>query len=80
METVLYVTAEVVRQLAILAQPVTPAAASALLDQLAVPADARDFGYLGPEGRLTPDIELPEPKGAFPRYVDPAEPGEAKGT
>jgi methionyl-tRNA synthetase len=78
METVLYVTAEVVRQMAILAQPVTPIAAAALLDQLAVPQDARDFGYLGPDGRLTPDVALPEPKGVFPRYVDPTEPGEAK--
>ena len=34
METILYVTAEVVRQVAILAQPVTPAAAAKLLDGL----------------------------------------------
>ncbi|MDQ0468795.1 methionine--tRNA ligase [Labrys wisconsinensis] len=74
METVLYVTIEVVRQIAILAQPVTPTAAAALLDLLAVPEDARDFSHLGAEGRLSPDVELPEPKGVFPRYVEAAEP------
>ena len=37
--TVLYVTAEVLRQIAILAQPFVPASAAKLLDLLAVPAD-----------------------------------------
>jgi methionyl-tRNA synthetase len=70
METVLYVTAEVVRQVAILVQPVTPTAAARLLDLLAVAADARDFGHLGADGRLSPDTELPEPQGVFPRHVE----------
>ena len=73
METVLYVTAEVVRQAALLAQPVIPAGASAILDLLAVAPEARDFGHAGTEGRLSPDTPLPEPKGVFPRYVE-AEP------
>ena len=47
-KTVLYVTAEVVRQVAILAQPVMPDASSKLLDSLGVPArGARDFAALG---------------------------------
>ena len=45
--TVLYVTAEVIRQVAILAQPFMPASAGKLLDLLAVPADERDFAALG---------------------------------
>ena len=46
--TVLYVTAEVIRQVAILCQPFMPASAGKLLDLLAVPAGtARDFAALG---------------------------------
>jgi methionyl-tRNA synthetase len=75
METVLYVTAEVVRQIAILAQPVTTRGAPAILDLLGVPPDARHFGHLGADGRLSPGVELPAPKGAFPRYVEPVEAG-----
>ncbi len=43
METILYVTAEVTRQIAILVQPVMPDSAGRLLDQLGVPADAREL-------------------------------------
>ncbi|RJF87367.1 methionine--tRNA ligase [Oleomonas cavernae] len=70
METVLYVTAEVIRQIAILAQPVMPASCNRLLDQLAVAADARSFAALGPAGRLVPGTPLPAPQGVFPRYVE----------
>src|SRR5262249_41681822 len=41
--TILYVTAEVVRQLAILAQPAMPASAGKLLDLLGQPPEARTF-------------------------------------
>ncbi|WP_454813915.1 methionine--tRNA ligase [Labrys neptuniae] len=70
METVLYVTAEVVRQIAILAQPVIPTGAARMLDLLAVPEDARDFDHLGVDGRLSPDVALPAPEAVFPRYVE----------
>ena len=73
METILYVTAEVVRQIAILAQPAVPAAASRLLDLLGSAAGERDFTVLGTRGRLRPGAPLPEPSPVFPRYVDPAE-------
>ena len=77
METILYVTAEVVRQVAILAQPVTPHAAGKLLDRLGQGDEARTFEALGEAGRLKPGTVLPEPAGVFPRYVDPeAEAGE----
>jgi methionyl-tRNA synthetase len=72
METVLYVTAEVIRQVAILTQPVMPASGAALLDLVAAPAGARDFAALGQGGRLVPGTALPEPKPVFPRYVETA--------
>jgi methionyl-tRNA synthetase len=69
--TVLHVTAEVVRQVAILAQPVMPVSAARLLDLLAVPADARDFGKLGTDSRIAGGVALPPPTPVFPRYVEP---------
>ncbi|MDT3686739.1 MAG: methionine--tRNA ligase [Pseudorhodoplanes sp.] len=69
--TVLYVTAEVIRQVAILAQPFMPEAAGKLLDLLAVPQDARDFAQLGGKTRLAGGVTLPAPSPVFPRYVEP---------
>lgn len=69
--TVLYVTAEIIRQIAILAQPVVPEAAAKLLDLLAVPKNERDFSTLGGSKRLAPGSSLPAPSGVFPRYVEP---------
>jgi len=71
-KTVLYVTAEVVRQIAILAQPVMPGAMAKMLDSLAVPAEARDFAALA--ARIAPGTPLPPPAPVFPRYVEPTEP------
>lgn len=75
-DTVLYVTAEVLRQVAILVQPVMPPSMAKLLDLLAIPAEARDFAALGEGGRLVSGTSLPAPSGIFPRYVEP-EGGEA---
>lgn len=71
MGTVLYTTAEVIRQIAILAQPVTPVAAAKLLDNLSLAEEDRVFAKLGPDNRLTPGASIPKPEGAFPRYVEP---------
>jgi methionyl-tRNA synthetase len=68
--TVLYVTAEVIRQVAILAQPFMPDSAAKLLDLLAIPGTERDFGFLGAGHRIAPDSRLPQPAPVFPRYVD----------
>ncbi|QHO79240.1 methionine--tRNA ligase [Bradyrhizobium sp. CCBAU 051011] len=68
-KTVLYVTAEVVRQVAILTQPVMPEASGKLLDSLGVPQDARDFAAIGT--RIAAGTNLPPPVGVFPRYVEP---------
>jgi methionyl-tRNA synthetase len=68
--TVLYVTAEVLRQVAILAQPFIPDSAGKLLDLLGIPSDARDFTQLGAKHRIAPGTTLPAPAPVFPRYVD----------
>jgi methionyl-tRNA synthetase len=73
METILYVTAEVTRQIAILVQPVMPESAAKLLDQLGVPAAERDFAALGLKGRLKAATELPPPQAVFPRHVEAEE-------
>ena len=69
MQTVLYTLAEVIRHLAILMQPVVPASAGRLLDQLAVPAEARAFAALE-TAPLAPGSVLPKPAGIFPRLVE----------
>ena len=69
--TVLYVTAEVVRQIAILAQPAMPDSSAKLLDSLGIPQDARDFANLGGATRIKPGTVLPAPVGIFPRYIEP---------
>jgi methionyl-tRNA synthetase len=71
METVLYVLAEVLRHLGILIAPFMPDAMGKLLDQLAVPADQRNFAALTPEHALKSGTPLPAPQGVFPRYVEP---------
>jgi methionyl-tRNA synthetase len=76
--TILYVTAEAVRQIALLSLPVMPTSAGKLLDLLAQPADARTFASLGAKGRLQAGAVLPAPAGVFPRYMPPEAP-EAKG-
>jgi methionyl-tRNA synthetase len=70
--TVLYVTAEVLRQIAILIQPFVPASAGKLLDALGVPAGERAFDRLGKsDTRIAPGTTLPAPVPVFPRYVEP---------
>jgi methionyl-tRNA synthetase len=69
--TVLYVTAEVLRQITILALPYLPESAGKLLDLLAVPAEQRTFATLGGAARIAPGTTLPPPAPVFPRYVEP---------
>jgi len=68
--TVLYTTAEVIRQVAIVAQPFIPQAAARFLDLLGVPEDRRAFAHLGACGRLEPGTALPPPAPVFPRFVE----------
>ena len=70
MQTVLYILAEVIGHLGILMQPVVPAAAAALLDQLAVPAEERSFRALWRRG-LPPGREVSARRaGFFHGYVE----------
>ena len=73
METVLWVTAETVRRVAILCQPYIPGSAGKLLDTLAVPEDRRQFEHLAAEHALKPGTALPAPQPVFPRYVEKTE-------
>jgi methionyl-tRNA synthetase len=72
MATVLYVTIEALRSVALMYQPIIPSSASKLLDLLAVPADQRTFAHIGAAAALTPGTPLPTPEGVFPRVEDPA--------
>ena len=71
--TVLYVTAEILRQVGILAQPFVPTSAAKLLDLLAVPAAEREFSALTAERRVKAGATLPPPAPVFPRYVEAEE-------
>jgi methionyl-tRNA synthetase len=75
METILYVTAEVVRQVAVLSAAVMPQAADKLLDLLGQPADRRSFTALAAGGRLQAGTAIPAPTGVFPRHVEAAPEG-----
>ncbi|MEX0298095.1 MAG: methionine--tRNA ligase [Kordiimonas sp.] len=71
METVLYVLADAIRQLAILIQPIMPESADKILSQLNV--DNRGFDQLGEAGRLKSGTAIPKPEGVFPRLDLPEE-------
>ncbi len=71
MKTVLYVTAEVVRQVSILCQAFLPDSAAKLLDQMKIDEDERSFEYLGVKHRLDPETVIAKPEGVFPRFVEP---------
>jgi methionyl-tRNA synthetase len=67
MATVLYALAETIRCIALFVQPFMPDACAKILDQLAVPEDARDFAGLG--AALETGRALPKPAPVFPRFV-----------
>jgi methionyl-tRNA synthetase len=69
--TVLYVTAEVVRQIAILAQPAMPQASGKLLDILGIPDDLDFRNFAALSQRIKPGVVLPAPAPVFPRYIEP---------
>ncbi len=69
--TVLYVCAEVIRIVTLLAQPVMPTATGTILDLLAVGDDDRNFAAIGTP--LLPGTPLPTPAPVFPRVELPAQ-------
>ncbi|MDR2257487.1 MAG: methionine--tRNA ligase [Arthrobacter sp.] len=72
MATVLWVTMDVVRRVALLIQPVMPDSASALLDALGVSAGAaRTFAAFDDE--VAAGTALPKPTPVFPKFEEPEE-------
>ena len=74
MAGVLYVTAEVLRMVAIAASPFIPAAAGRLLDLLDVAPEARTLRAAEQRHGLRVGTILPAPSPIFPRYVEAADP------
>ena len=70
MAEVLAVLVETIRQVAILTQPVMPASAGQLLDQLAVRPDERSFAVIGGAARLSAGRVIDKPSGVYPRFTD----------
>jgi methionyl-tRNA synthetase len=69
-DTILYVTAEVLRILAIMAQPFMPASMEKLLDLLNIAPEARNFADAEQIKGLKAGIELPSATPIFPRYIE----------
>jgi methionyl-tRNA synthetase len=70
MAGVLAVTLDATRRIVLLVQPFMPDSSGALLDQLGVAADARDFNAFNTA--VTAGAQLPAPQGVFPRWAEPA--------
>jgi methionyl-tRNA synthetase len=68
METVLYVTAEVIRRLTIPALAFIPGSAARLLNFLSVGQDKWLLALAGDEGKLRPGTLLPVPEPVFRRF------------
>ncbi|MGH7071565.1 MAG: methionine--tRNA ligase [Acetobacteraceae bacterium] len=70
MTVVLRVLADVLRVIATVLQPFMPGSMARMLDQLGVPAAARDLAALAQP--LPAGTALPPPEAIFPRFVEPA--------
>jgi methionyl-tRNA synthetase len=70
MAEVLAVLAEIIRQVAILVQPLMPTSAEKMLDQLGVAADQRSFAQIGGATRLAHGHVIAKPEPVFPRYIE----------
>ena len=70
MATVLRVLVDTMRVIATLLQPFMPTSMANMLEQLGVPEHARSIAALA--APLADGIQLPAPRGVFPRYVEPA--------
>jgi methionyl-tRNA synthetase len=67
MAEVLAATLDATRRIVLLAQPFMPASTSALLDQLGVAAEVRDFKAFNTP--VDAGVQLPTPAGVFPRIT-----------
>jgi len=68
--TILAVTLETLRCIAIMAQPVMPTAMAKMLDALGVDLDARTFAAVTADHQIKGGTLLPAPSPVFPRYVE----------
>ncbi len=68
MAEVLRVLLDTLRSVAVVLQPVMPGSMTAMLDQLGVPAQARDLAAL--DTAMAAGTPLPSPSGVFPRFVE----------
>jgi methionyl-tRNA synthetase len=73
METVLYVTAEVIRRLAIPTLAFIPGSAGRLLDSLSVGGSQWLLEFANDKGKLRPGTMLPVPEPVFRRFDRKAE-------
>ncbi|QTD56227.1 methionine--tRNA ligase [Parasphingorhabdus cellanae] len=73
-DTVLYYTAESIRQLAIMLRWVIPQSCDKMLDLLAQDTDKRSFAHM--DNVIEPGLTLPVPSGVFPRLEMPASEGK----
>eukprot|EP00804_Cyclotella_cryptica_P018842 CCRYP_018284-RA/>CCRYP_018284-RA protein AED:0.00 eAED:0.00 QI:645/-1/1/1/-1/1/1/363/431 len=72
MKTVLYVLMEVMRHVAILYQPLMPTSSNAILDQLGIPENEREFEHLGKEEcKVLLGRTISKPIAVFPRFEVP---------
>lgn len=69
METVLYVTLEVLRRVALLVQPVMPSAASKVLESLSQTAGTL-IQFCSFNHAIEPGIRIPAPSPIFPKYEE----------
>ena len=69
MANVLAVTLDATRRIVLLVQPFMPASSAALLDQLGVADEVRDFSDM--DAIVAPGTLLPAPQGVFPRWAEP---------
>ena len=70
MKEVLAVLAEIIRQVAILAQPFMPQSTAKILGQLGVSVDARGFETVAGQTRLNSGHKIDKPEPVFPRFVE----------
>tara|TARA_B100001287_G_scaffold207667_1_gene176676 strand:- start:215 stop:661 length:447 start_codon:yes stop_codon:yes gene_type:complete len=67
METVLWVTVEMIRKISIMLQPVMPESCNRLLDLLCVKNNERFLSFISDEFSLTPGKAIKEPVIIFPK-------------
>ena len=67
MQSVLWVTTEMIRRISIMLQPVMPESSKKLLDLLVIRDSERVFSYINDEFSLVPGKSIKEPVIIFPK-------------